>query len=938
MQDIFLKVLQMSMTASLIALAVMGVRLLLRNAPKWVICLLWALVALRLVCPVSIESEISLVPEQVATGQIISNVADRPIEDEWVMSVPDGWKAKIPITEGVFYVYTVSNEAAITFGKRFFPVLSRIWVSGVALLLLYSVISYIRLRRSMAEATLLRGNIWQCERVDSPFILGFIRPKIYLPYAITEPDMENVIAHEQAHIRRGDHWWKPIGFLILSVHWFNPVMWVAYILLCRDIEAACDEKVIRNLEMEGVRAYSTALLNCSVHRRRIAACPLAFGEVGVKERIRHVMNYKRPAFWLILTSILVCVIVVACFLTNPMPSREFSMNGVNVRDLDVDTIIGRVQKLEGLDNANPYTNAGNFSLMIDSDFNWANSQTVRYFYDRKQETRSAQLRIFPDDNRYFLTDSSEWPEQNRIYLLQNYLDAIKYLPQEEIRRMAPADRYIVVQVEEGTPADYSRVISYTQNGAEGTYGWLIHLRLEPLHSAAEGYVGTGDEVIHLFYSDATGHSGDLNRLISLVDAIVYNPDCAVSSNPFDFIRCSQDQYNEILTYGSDAVDFFVERLREGGNGLREYVMAVACAELTGVGNKYEGGDWATAQEWLSLYDKGEHGTVIPKVIATDVLSGQQAKLMSFGYSLSTENEDVITCGISPWQGDYGEDETLVLDGVSGQNQILLSAQEATLVGYSVHLPNGTLFDDGTRTHYDSLSHRVIKTNDGICLLPPFQVGEYIYELELVWQDQGITVTYGLKLVMTGKETVFDSLVSRLFERYDDGSHLIAVTFLNKFRVGIGISNQEYYAFQIENLPGGSKRVAISADGESLLEISPEKAPDIFTEIEDRPQVAFSDLEPGGMIIDAEVIVVEHDGAALDYHLSYASQAIILEFGLINSEGNKISREISGGSGEGTIGDIPTGRYHLFVCNAGYVNNLPGETLSAGAAVCDLRVK
>ena len=241
-EDIFLKVLPMSMTASLIALAVMGVRLLLRNAPKWVICLLWALVALRLVCPVSIESEISLVPEQVATGQIISNVADRPIEDEWVMSVPDGWKAKIPITEGVFYVYTVSNEAAITFGKRFFPVLSRIWVSGVALLLLYSVISYIRLRRSMAEATLLRGNIWQCERVDSPFILGFIRPKIYLPYAITEPDMENVIAHEQAHIRRGDHWWKPIGFLILSVHWFNPVMWVAYILLCRDIVAACDLK------------------------------------------------------------------------------------------------------------------------------------------------------------------------------------------------------------------------------------------------------------------------------------------------------------------------------------------------------------------------------------------------------------------------------------------------------------------------------------------------------------------------------------------------------------------------------------------------------------------------------------------------------------------------------------------------------------------------
>ena len=175
-------------------------------------------------------------------------------------------------------------------------ILSCIWMAGMAAMALYALVSYWLIKRRVAAATLLRENIKQSEGVDTPFVLGLFRPVIYLPYYLGEEDLAYVVAHERAHIRRRDHWWKPLGFALLTVYWFNPLLWLAYVLLCRDIEGACDEKVIREMGLEDRRGYSAALLNCSVRRRSIAACPLAFGEVGVKERVKSVMHYKRPAF------------------------------------------------------------------------------------------------------------------------------------------------------------------------------------------------------------------------------------------------------------------------------------------------------------------------------------------------------------------------------------------------------------------------------------------------------------------------------------------------------------------------------------------------------------------------------------------------------------------------------------------------------------------
>jgi len=326
MQAVFLELIKLSLIGSLFAGAVMLVRLIFPKAPKWIFCLLWGVVALRLICPLSIESSISLVPDRIASGQIIASVGNEYIGDVDIIRENDtAYDSAVeagrqPVySEDGYYVVTEKDSLEIpkTVGETLYPVLSWIWAVGTVSMLIYTVVSFLVLRRKMAEATRLRDNIWQCEQVDSPFVLGFIKPKIYLPYAITDSDMANVIAHEQAHIHRRDHWWKPIGFVLLSLHWFNPVLWLAYVMLCRDIEAACDEKVIKHMEKDEMRAYSTALLNCSVNRRRIAACPLAFGEVGVKERVKTVMNYKKPAFWIVIAAVALCIVVAVCFLTNP---------------------------------------------------------------------------------------------------------------------------------------------------------------------------------------------------------------------------------------------------------------------------------------------------------------------------------------------------------------------------------------------------------------------------------------------------------------------------------------------------------------------------------------------------------------------------------------------------------------------------------------------
>ena len=310
MNELFLKIINMSISASWLVLAVLILRFVLKKAPKWINVLLWGIVAIRLICPFSFESTLSLIPS-AETIPLNIGMDTTPTINSGISAINNAVNPIISQSNTPMAGASI-NPLQITIG-----IYEYIWIFGMIALALYTAISYWRLRRKVDTAVRYKDNIFQSENVSFPFVLGIIKPRIYLPFKMNGQYLEYVVAHEQAHICRKDHWWKPLGFLLLMIHWFNPLMWLAYVLLCRDIELACDEKVIKELGNEQRGDYTQALVACSVNRRMIAACPLAFGEVSVKERVKSVMNYKKPAFWVIIISVIVCVGVAVCFLTNP---------------------------------------------------------------------------------------------------------------------------------------------------------------------------------------------------------------------------------------------------------------------------------------------------------------------------------------------------------------------------------------------------------------------------------------------------------------------------------------------------------------------------------------------------------------------------------------------------------------------------------------------
>lgn len=319
MTEIFLKLVNMSLSAGWLILAVLVLRMLLVKAPKTVRCALWCLVGLKLIMPFSVESVMSLIP----STEVISRetlYATNPTIDSGIEIVNQTLNPILAENFAPNPGDSVNPLQVVTAVAAF------VWAVGVVVFLLYTIFSYLRLRRRVDGAIRLQGNIYQSEAVESPFVLGVIRPRIYIPFSLKEEELQCVLAHEMAHIKRGDHLWKPLGFLLLTVYWFQPLVWLAYVLLCRDIELACDEKVMRQIGMEHKKVYSQALLNCSISHEKIAACPLAFGEVGVKQRIQNVLSYKKPTFWIVTISVIACVVCAVCFLTEPKSERKEGQN------------------------------------------------------------------------------------------------------------------------------------------------------------------------------------------------------------------------------------------------------------------------------------------------------------------------------------------------------------------------------------------------------------------------------------------------------------------------------------------------------------------------------------------------------------------------------------------------------------------------------------
>ena len=321
MGDIFLKLLNMSITAGWLILAVLCIRLLFRKIPKWVNCLLWGVVAIRLICPFSIESQFSILP---STEPIKSSTVVEGEVQNYIPSID----SRLTIVENTInpmltetFAYNESDSAAslqiVTYAAGL------VWCCGMVLLIICAMGSAVKLHKLVKEAVCVRDNIYICDVVKSPFILGIFRPRVYLSSALREREMAYILAHESALLKRKDHWWKALGYLLLCIHWFNPLCWMAYSLLCKDIELACDEKAAKDMTFHEKKEYSKVLLSCAGQRSLIMVCPLAFGEVGVKERVKSVLNYKKPTLWIMIATIAVLVILVVCFLTNP--TREYQI-------------------------------------------------------------------------------------------------------------------------------------------------------------------------------------------------------------------------------------------------------------------------------------------------------------------------------------------------------------------------------------------------------------------------------------------------------------------------------------------------------------------------------------------------------------------------------------------------------------------------------------
>lgn len=321
MDDVFLKLVNLSISASWLILAVLVLRVVLKKAPKWVMPLLWGVVALRLVCLFSIESALSLIPSaETIPSEIVTETREPVLYEQATLDIVTNptlpSAAEVPVG--------VSRQQA----QVDFNIYSVLWLAGMAALLVHALVSAGKLKRKLATAILLRDNIYESEFVDSPFVFGVVKPNIYLPMHMDEGTAAYVIAHEHAHLARRDHWWKVLGYLVLALHWFNPLVWVAYILFCRDIELACDEKVVKGLDGAARADYSQALLSCAAPGRAVAACPLAFGEGNIKTRVKSALHYKKPAFWVAAAAVLAVVIVAVCFLTNPRS------------DIDAETLLG----------------------------------------------------------------------------------------------------------------------------------------------------------------------------------------------------------------------------------------------------------------------------------------------------------------------------------------------------------------------------------------------------------------------------------------------------------------------------------------------------------------------------------------------------------------------------------------------------------------------
>ncbi len=423
MTDVFLRIVELSWQAGVLALAVMLARLALRRAPKWAVCLLWVLVAVRLVLPFSLQSPVSL---QAAQSPVTAALYELPQTQEAAQKTDEvlsGGSAEpvapLPPVESVTAQPVPAIKPVMTVS-----LLAAIWLAGVVMMLTYMLVSYLGIYRRVRTAVRLEDNVYRCGSWGTPFVLGLLRPRIYVPEGMDDAALPQVLAHERCHIRRGDHLVKPLAFLLLALHWFNPVLWAAYVLLGRDMENACDERVLRGVDGAGRAAYSRALVACAVRQRPAAVCPLAFGEVAVQERVKNAMNGKKPAVWAAVLLVIAAAVIAVCFLTSPdrqeepVPSGDWNaetLYAMRTPYVGDPSAVGRILNAVGLDK-----------MGADSDWSFTMQLST------EQEPYGLTL-LYTYDSESFLGYGPTWAQRMRAsgYLTMALIDNAEWVAWQE---------------------------------------------------------------------------------------------------------------------------------------------------------------------------------------------------------------------------------------------------------------------------------------------------------------------------------------------------------------------------------------------------------------------------------------------------------------------------------------------------------------------------
>ena len=624
MDNIFTTLLTLSWQAGVIALAVALVRLPLRRAPRWAVCALWALVALRLLLPVTLESPVSLQAEEAPPIRAYHAIQQRETDDADtpVMSAPGDMPAGPVISDEPFTYVGDPIDKPVSLTRM----LPWIWLTGVGCMLLYMALSCLRMWAKVRKAPHLYSNVYRCGDFGTPFVLGLFSPRIYLPDGLPEDDLPQVLAHERCHIRRGDHIVKPLAFLLLSLHWFNPALWLAYILLGRDMERACDELALKNADAAGRAAYTRALVSCAARPRTAAVCPLAFGEIAVKERVKSVLHYKKPALWAAVLLVIAAAVIAVCLLTKPqsrteadggtavdeLPSfgeitpwptfmEENDPHSVSAADYGITYTADNMPDWYAWDTV-PLSYLCAYYLNADGAYAEAAMDVLARRYRQAPDTVTAYIKSLAgqqtpngrgDASEVLLADVSAWDLGDTAIV-----DGSKLGQQ-------------VTQVVQGLSVQISGIHSYTEEWVvydENSRGSVIVYTVYP--------GATLDVMVAPTYDDSEGRThGEYKLYMKNGDTIELFP----QTGPFDLTNalgvCTEGAYLiRFVPYGGDYLTF-----NENGEGM----VSVPAVKFTGSG-----------YTMYILDDGGWERVTIPGLDGTPKVSGKNAEIWQSTYDTS----------------------------------------------------------------------------------------------------------------------------------------------------------------------------------------------------------------------------------------------------------------------------------------------------------------